>query len=183
MKTEPSRADRAPYPAWTYPARAAWLIVHATLWRIAWSRVEFLRPALLRIFGASVPLRCLIRGSVSVHFPWLITIGTEVAISHGVKIYNLGGVSVGNRAVLSQDVYLCGGTHDYTKGNYPLVRKPIIIEDDVWIGAGAFIGPGVRIGQGAVVGARAVVFKDVPPWKVAVGNPARVIKDRVLNID
>jgi putative colanic acid biosynthesis acetyltransferase WcaF len=110
----------------------------------------------------------------------LITIGENVAISHGVVFYNLGGATVGHRAVISQDVYLCGGTHDYTKSNYPLVRKPIIIEDDVWIGAGAFIGPGVRIGQGAVVGARAVVFKDIPPWKVAVGNPARVIKDRVL---
>ncbi len=60
------------------------------------------------------------------------------------------------------------------------MRKPIVIEDDVWIGAGAFIGPGVRIGQGAVVGARAVVFKDVPRWKVVAGNPAQVLKDRVM---
>src|ERR1700691_3909920 len=139
MKTEPSKAERAPYPAWTYPARAVWLLVHATLWRIAWGNVDFLRPALLRIFAASVPLRCLMRGSVRVHFPWLITIGENVAISHGVVFYNLGGATVGHRAVISQDVYLCGGTHDYTKSNYPLVRKPIIIEDDVWIGAGAFI--------------------------------------------
>jgi putative colanic acid biosynthesis acetyltransferase WcaF len=180
MKTVPSKAALAPYPAWTYPARAIWLVVQATVWRLAWSKVLFLRPALLRLFGGSVPWRCLIRGSVRVHFPWLITIGTDVAVSDRVVFYNLGGVTVGNRAVISQDVYFCGGTHDYTRDNYPLLRKPIIIEDDVWIGAGAFIGPGVRIGQGAVVGARAVVFKDIPPWKVAVGNPARVIKDRII---
>lgn len=82
--------------------------------------------------------------------------------------------------MISQDVYLCGGTHDYTSSSYPLVCRPIAVEADVWIAAGAFIGPGVRIGQGAVVGARAVVFRDVPPWSVVVGNPARVIKRRVI---
>lgn len=181
MKTEPHNAARIPYPAWTYPARAAWLLVQASCWRLAWSRLRFLRPALLRLFGATIPLGCLIRGSVRVYFPWLMTVGTDVAISQGVVVYNLGGITVGNRVVISQDVYFCGGTHDYTKSNYPLLRKPIVIEDDTWIGAGAFIGPGVRVGKGSVVGARAVVFKDVPPWKVVAGNPASVIKDRVLS--
>jgi putative colanic acid biosynthesis acetyltransferase WcaF len=142
--------------------------------------VYFLRPAILRLFGAEVPLRCLISGSVRVHFPWLLRIGADVAIAERVDFYNLGGITVGHRSVISQDVYLCGGTHDYTSTTYPLLRKPIVIEDDVWIGAGAFIGPGVRIGRGAVVGARAVVFKDVPSWKVVIGNPATVLKDRVL---
>lgn len=169
-----------PYPGWTYAVRPVWLLVQATLWKIALSRVHFLRPALLRLFGATVPFRCLIRGGVHIHFPWLMTVGSDVAISHGVVFYNLGGATIGHRAVISHDVYLCGGTHDYTIKTYPLVRRPIIIEDDVWIGAGAFIGPGVRIGRGAVVGARAVVFKDVPPWKVVAGNPARIIKDRIL---
>src|SRR5271168_1651488 len=105
MKTQPSKAARLPYPAWTYPARAAWLLVQATLWRLAWSRVDFLRPALLRLFGASVSPRCLIRGSARVYFPWSMTIGREVAISHGVVFYNLGGTTIGDRAVISQDAY------------------------------------------------------------------------------
>lgn len=181
MITHPENVTRMPYPIRAYATRVVWEVVQATVWRIAWKRVFFLRPAILRIFGASVPSRCLISGSVRVHFPWLINIGSNVAISSGVVFYNLGGITVGSRVVISQDVYLCGGTHDYTSANYPLVRKPIFIEDDVWIGAGAFIGPGVRIGRGAVVGARAVVFKDVPPLKVVIGNPARVLKDRVLH--
>jgi putative colanic acid biosynthesis acetyltransferase WcaF len=180
MNTDPRSAARRPYPFWTYAARAAWELVQLTLWRLAWRRVQFLRPAILRLFGAKLPLQCQICGSVRVHFPWLLTIGADVAIADRVTFYNLGGVTVGHRAVISQDVYLCGGTHDYTSATYPLVCKAIVIEDDVWIGAGAFIGPGVRIGHGAVVGARAVVFKDVPAWKVVIGNPARVLKDRIL---
>ena len=90
------------------------------------------------------------------------------------------GLQVGHRVVISQDAYFCGGSHDYTDSRYPLLRMKIVVEDDVWIGAGAFIGPGVTVGQGAVIGARAVVTKNVQPWKVVAGNPARIIKDRVL---
>lgn len=180
MMTDPAAAAVMPYPKWTYPARALWQLVQLTLWRLAWKRVIGLRPALLKLFGATLPLRCLICGGVTVYFPWALRVGMHCAISERVVFYNLGGITLGDRVVVSQDVYLCGGTHDYTQPSYPLRRLPIVVEDDVWIGAGAFIGPGVRIGRGAVVGARAVVFKDVPPWKVVVGNPARVIKDRVM---
>ena len=180
MITNPQGAARKPYPLWTYGARVAWTLVQATLWRLAWRRVDFLRPSILRLFGAKVPWRFLISGSVRVYFPWLLEIGADCAVSDRVEFYNLGGVTVGNRAVISQDVYLCGGTHDYSLANYPLIRRKIVIEDDVWIGAGAFIGPGVTVGQGAVVGARAVVFKDVPARKVVVGNPARILKDRAI---
>lgn len=165
-----------------YAARALWMIVEFTLWRLAWKRICFLRPALLKCFGARLPFRALISESVRVQFPWLLTLGEGVAIGPGVTFYNLGGVTLGHRVVISQDAYLCGGTHDYSLPSYPLLRQPIVVGDDVWIGAGAFIGPGVRIGQGAVVGARAVVTKDVPAWKVVAGNPARIVKERVLRV-
>ena len=182
MVTDP-RGAFMPYPKWTYPARALWQIVEFTLWRVAWRRIHFLRPLLLRVFGASIPLRCLISGGVKTYFPWALRVGEHVAISDRVTFYNLGGIALGDRVVVSQDVYFCGGTHDYTRPHYPLKRLAITVENDVWIGAGAFICPGVRIGQGAVVGARSVVSKDVPPWKIVAGNPARVIKDRHMRTD
>jgi putative colanic acid biosynthesis acetyltransferase WcaF len=169
-----------PYPKWTYPARAVWQMVEFSVWRLAWRRIIFLRPGILKIFGASVPFRCLIGAGVKIYFPWALRIGQQAAISDRVTFYNLGGVHLGDRVVVSQDVYFCGGTHDYTRPRYPLKRLAINVEDDVWIAAGAFIGPGVRIGRGAVVGARAVVTKDVPAWKVVAGNPAQIIKDRLL---
>ncbi|HNY79416.1 MAG TPA: hypothetical protein PLX34_15565 [Sedimentisphaerales bacterium] len=65
----------------------------------------------------------------------------------------------------------------------PQTFAPVEIADQVWIAADAFIGPGVTVGQGAVVGARASVFKDVEPWTVVGGNPAKFIKKRELKRD
>jgi serine acetyltransferase len=62
----------------------------------------------------------------------------------------------------------------------PQTFAPIEIEDQAWICADAFVGPGVHIGQGAVLGARASAFRDIEPWTVAGGNPARMIKKRVI---
>ncbi|MCC7351643.1 MAG: putative colanic acid biosynthesis acetyltransferase [Phycisphaerales bacterium] len=113
--------------------------------------------------------------------PWRLSIGPNVAIGPRVHLYNLGGISIGHHVVISQDAYICGGTHDYTMLAYPLIRKKITIGNYVWIAAGAFIGPGVTIGDGAIIGARAVVMKDVAPWTIVAGNPAKVIKKRELS--
>jgi putative colanic acid biosynthesis acetyltransferase WcaF len=180
MQDDRIRPARAPYSFGIYVRRALWLFCQATLWRLAWKRIWFLRPAILKCFGARMAFSVQVSESVRIEFPWQMTMGKDNAIGPRVTFYNLGELHIGDRTVISQDAYLCGGTHDYSLTSYPLRRLPIVIEDDVWIGAGAFIGPGVRVGRGAVVGARAVVTKDVPEWKVVAGNPAQVIKDRVL---
>ena len=59
-------------------------------------------------------------------------------------------------------------------------QKSLLLESKAWVAAEAFVGPGVTIGEGAVVGARAAVFKNVTPWTVVGGNPAKYIKDRVI---
>ena len=81
---------------------------------------------------------------------------------------------------MSQGAYLCGASHDINSLNKPLITAPIKIERFSWICADAFVGMGVTIGEGAVVGARAAVFKDVEPWTVVGGNPAKFIKMRVI---
>ena len=63
----------------------------------------------------------------------------------------------------------------------PLLQSPITLKDNSWVAAEAFVGPGVTIGEGAVVGARAAVFRNVEPWNVVGGNPAKFIKRRVIN--
>jgi putative colanic acid biosynthesis acetyltransferase WcaF len=177
----PQDSTPFPYSKWEYLARALWVAVELSVWRLAFHRFYFLRTGLLKLFGAKVPWRASLSGSSRIQRPWSVSLGEYCAVGPRTHIYNLGAFTLGNRSIISQDVYVCGGTHDYTSPTYPLLRRDVVIEDDVWICAGAFIGPGVRIGQGAVVGARAVVVKDVPPWTVVAGNPAREIKKRVLS--
>lgn len=63
----------------------------------------------------------------------------------------------------------------------PLIKPKIMIEDNVWVCTQAFIGPGVKVAEGSVIGACAVLTKDSEAYKVYAGNPAKLIKDRVIN--
>lgn len=179
-RTSPGQSDLMPYPIWEYIARGLWQLVQRTLWVIAWRRVYVLRAGLLRLFGCRTSWKVGLAASCRIERPWDVTLREFCSIGPRVHLYNLGAISIGKRTIISQDAYLCAGTHDYTDPRYPLLRQPIRIGDDAWVCAGAFIGPGVTIGDGAVVGARAVVTRDVAPWTVVAGNPAREIKKREL---
>jgi putative colanic acid biosynthesis acetyltransferase WcaF len=85
---------------------------------------------------------------------------------------------IGAQATISQYSFLCTASHDYQEPSLPLISAPIMIGPRAWVAADVFIGPGVTIGEGAVVGARASVFRDVDPWSVVAGSPARMIRKR-----
>ncbi|MGA2326231.1 MAG: putative colanic acid biosynthesis acetyltransferase [Bryobacteraceae bacterium] len=102
------------------------------------------------------------------------------ALGPYVDCYNVAPVTLGARCVVSQYSYLCSATHDYTDLKLPLVAKPITIGPHAWVCADVFVGPGVTVGEGAVVAARSSVYRDVEPWTVVAGNPARFLKPRTL---
>lgn len=175
------RTARFPYTFKEYARRFAWEWVQRTLIRFSPRKAMRWRSFWLRLFGAKIAPHSGIRPTTSVTHPWLLEMGDYSVLADGVTIYNLGPVTIGSHSVLSQDVYVCAGTHDYTRPDLPLQRKPITIGHGVWICAGAFIGPNVHVGDNSVVGARAMVAKNVPPGVVVAGNPARVIKNRPMN--
>ncbi len=158
--------------------RLLWSIVQATAYRYSFHTWSDWRAFLLRRFGARIGRHCTIRRSSRVYYPWLLEMGDFACLGDSAVVYNLAKVNLGERATVSQEAYLCAGTHDYTQLTMPLVAKAITIGPDTWICARAFIGPGVTVGAGAVVGACAVAMKDVPQWSVVAGNPAVVIKKR-----
>jgi putative colanic acid biosynthesis acetyltransferase WcaF len=160
--------------------RILWAGVEATLFRMSFHTMNGWRSLLLRCFGAKVGRRCIIRRTVRVYYPWQLTIGDMVIVGDQAEIYCLGRVTIGDQAMVSQQAYLCAGTHDYTRPDLPLVTLPIAIGKQAWVCARAFVGPGVVVGEGAVVAAGAVVVKDVAPWMIVGGNPAREIKRREM---
>lgn len=93
----------------------------------------------------------------------------------------IGPVSIGNSVIIAQNVVLSGLNHGFEDVNIPIKNQPcstaeIVIEDECWIGANAVITAGVRIGKHSVVAGGSVVTKDVPPYAVVGGNPAKVLK-------
>jgi putative colanic acid biosynthesis acetyltransferase WcaF len=138
------------------------------------------RQHILRCFGAAVGPHVHTYPSTRIYFPWNLFVGDWTALGEDVLIYNLGPVIIGRKVTISHGAHLCGGTHDYRRSDFPLLKPPIRIEDQAWICADAFVGPGITVGQGAIVGARSVVTKDVQAWSVVAGNPAKPIGTREL---
>lgn len=135
---------------------------------------------LLRLFGAKIGLGCKVSPSCFVWAPWNLEMGDYSVLGDGVDCYTMNKIIIGSKVAISQRVFLCTGTHDITSLQRPLVTKPIFIEDHVWVCAQAFICPGVRLKKGSVIAAAAVVTKSVDSFDVVAGNPAIIIKKRIL---
>ena len=99
-------------------------------------------------------------------------------IADGANIYNPSRVFLGSHAIVSQEAYLCGATHDYNSANFPLVSFPIIIGAYAWICARATVQPNIVVAAGTVVALGAVLTKSTESWMVYAGVPAQKIKPR-----
>lgn len=166
------------YSAREISYRAAWALGNS-LFRLIPRPLFELRSVCLRFFGARIGKQVRIYPSARIYFPWNLVIGDWSSIGEWALVYDLGKVTIGNKVTISHRVHLCAGSHDYRDPAMPLLKPPIHIADEAWICADAFIGPGVTVAEGAIVGARAVVVRNVAPWKITAGNPARVIKERI----
>ena len=116
-----------------------------------------------------------------------ITIGAATTVQDGCRLY--GDVSVGQRCIFAPNAFVSSGTHVFDalphrpiqeqESIAPAAQRPIRIYGDCWFGINVAITPGVTVGRGCVVGANSVVTGDLPPYQVAAGNPARVIRKRL----
>ncbi len=164
--------------------------IYRMIWSIVWTVLAKPFPRsigrgwkrfLLQIFGAKIHRTANIYSSVRIYMPSNLEMDEYSCLAPEVDCYNPAKIKIGAHATVSQKTYLCTASHNISDVNNPLITAPIIIQDQVWIGASSYIGMGVIIGQGAVVGATASVYKDVEPWTVVGGNPAKFIKERILN--
>lgn len=158
--------------------RFLWEYIGAPIFSLVPRPLWWVRCVILRIFGAQIGQSVHIYPSVKIKIPDNLIIGDYVAIGDRSIIYNLGVVSIGNAATISQGTHICAGTHDYKDLSFPLLKQPIEIGAGCWICADAFIGPAVTVGESAIIGARAVVTKDVAASMIVVGNPAHIVGKR-----
>lgn len=158
-----------------------WVLVRLIFFAIPVPLPSGLRAFWLRTFGAEIGDGVVIRSRVNISFPWRLTIGDHAWIGEGVVILSLAPVEIGSNACISQESFLCTGSHDYEKDTFDLVTGTIRIEESSWIGARCFVGPNVTIARGGVAAAGSVVVRDVDSGTVVGGNPAIEIKRTVSN--
>jgi acetyltransferase-like isoleucine patch superfamily enzyme len=136
--------------------------------------IETRRAILEEIFGGPVPESLSILPPFYCDYGLGASFGERVFINQGCYFLDFGGITIGHRVLIGPRVTLTTAGHPVEPGERFdfITRAPIVIEDDVWIGAAATITPGVTIGHGSVVGAGAVVARDVPPLTVVTASGA-----------
>jgi acetyltransferase-like isoleucine patch superfamily enzyme len=112
--------------------------------------------------------------------PERLTIGDSCAFADGTFFTAGGGITIGNHVATGPDVKIWSVNHRFEDPDVPWMkqgyeRSPVVIEDDVWLGACVFVKPGVRIGKGSIISAGTVLSKSVPPFSIVAGNPGRVV--------
>ncbi len=155
-----------------------WWFVQAIAFPLSLHNAHGFRCALLRLFGAKLGKEVRIRPTARFTYPWKVEIGDYSWIGDDVVFYSLDQIKIGSQCVISQDCYLCTGSHDFEDIAFRLKTAPITIGNGAWIATDCFIGLGVIIGANSVIGARSSVFKDIPENQVAWGNPCRPQHER-----
>lgn len=159
-------------------SRIMWYATYFFLFRFSPVFMFRWRNFLLSIFGATLDKSCRIYPTVKVWLPANLIMAEMATLGPNVNVYNQAKITIGKQVIISQGCHLCASTHDYNNALHPLVLKPIVIEDYVWVCADAFIGPGITLSEGCVIGARAAMFRNSQAWSVYSGNPAQLIKQR-----
>jgi len=169
-KVNTSRANRA--------ARALWLVAAVLLVRPSPRPLHAWRAFVLRCFGARLGRGCHVYPGARIWAPWNLICEDDVGIADGAEIYNPAPITLRAHCVVSQQAFLCGASHDYNDPAFPMMSAPIEIGRYAWIGARAVVQLGVTVGEGAVLGLGSIATRDLEPWTVYAGAPARRIGAR-----
>ena len=159
-------------------ARFGWSLCWGVLFRPSPRPFHRWRAFLLRSFGATLGPHCHIYPRCRIWAPWNLVCADAVSIADEAQIYNPSPLFLGSHAIVSQQAYLCGATHDYNDAAFPLLSFPMTVGPYAWVCARASVSPGANVGEGAVLGLGSVATRDLEPWTVYAGVPAKPIKQR-----
>lgn len=154
---------------------ACWVIVKSLFFLPRYPLPSAFRVSLLRLFGASVGQRVVIRAGVNITFPWRLEVGDHVWIGEEVYLLNLAPIKLGSHVCISQRAFLCTGSHRFDRATFDLETRSIEVGDGCWICAQAFVCPGITFQPSSGCAAGSVVTRDVVQGTFVGGNPARPI--------
>jgi len=169
---------RPSYPVSNRLRRLRWSVCCALLFRTSPRPFHSWRAFLLRRCGAKLGPNCHFYPKARIWAPWNLVCADAVSVADGAEIYNPSTISLGSHAIVSQQGYICGATHDYNDLSFPLISFPMSLGAYSWVCARACVSPGVNLGDGAVLGLGSVATRDLEPWTVYAGVPAQPIKQR-----
>lgn len=178
MATELSAYDNSWYKPGSRLKKVSWYLINWLVFKSSAFPFYKMKVLLLRSFGATAGNNISIKPNVNIKYPWFLEIGDNVWIGENVWIDNLGKVSIGNNVCLSQGCLLLSGNHNYTKSTFDLVVKDIVLEEGVWIGAGAIVCGGVVCKEYSVLSVGSVATQDLEQMSIHAGNPAVKIRER-----
>lgn len=155
-----------------------WWLIQGTIFKFSLHNMYGWRNFLLRLFGAKLGKGVKVRSSAKFTYPWKVSIGNHSWIGDNVQFYSLEEIHIGANCVISQESYLCTGSHDVKDLHFGLVTKPIHVKDGAWVASDVFVYPGVTIHELGVAAARSTILKDIPFNEIHAGFPAKFIKKR-----
>jgi maltose O-acetyltransferase len=147
---------------------------------IGWIPLHFVRKFFYRMSGIKIGKGSTIHLNANFYEPKNIEIGEDTMIGNGAFLDGRASLEIGNHVDIASEVMIYNSEHDLEDPEFSAINEPVEISDYVFIGPRAIILPGVKIGKGAVIAAGAVVTKDVPPFAIVGGVPARRISERKL---
>ncbi len=133
---------------------------------------------LINHFGGDVSPDARVAHNVLLRGAENISIGEGTIVDFSCELHAWGPIRIGRSVIISPQCVILTGSHELQAEQYGNVIKPVVVDDHAWIAYRSIILPGVRIGHAAVVGAGSVVTRDVEPWSIVAGNPARHIRWR-----
>ncbi len=161
-------------------SRVLWYCVNACFFKSSFP-FSGIKIGILKLFGAKIGKRVVIKPHVSIKYPWRLIIADNVWIGESVWIDNIDMVNMESNVCVSQGAFLLCGNHDYSKSSFDLITKPITLKEGSWIGAKAFVCPGVVVGSHAVLTVGSVATQNMDDYSIYQGNPAVKVKDRKIN--
>lgn len=158
-----------------------WLLVSNVIFLTNIPYPNILKVLLLRAFGAKIGRKVVIKPWVKIKFPWNLSLADHVWLGEEVWIDNISMVTISSHVCVSQGAFLLTGNHNYSKSYFPLISKPILIEEGVWVCAKAVVTGGVTLKSHSILSLGCIATKDLDSYYIYGNFPLEKIKPRTIS--